>query len=661
MPRTSPQRSRRRQKSCSSFTTPPPPSRSRAARHRRLQATSVSVAGASRRRPGSGRAHRSPRRRAAPSPRAPPPSPRGPRPAPRVTGPQRHREQWRVAPLGLLQRPEQRRVAARRRPDVDHQDRPVGRDRAPGCPSWLHGPPVPGPRQGSLTQAVRRRGGMRPPSPGSAPACIPETCSSTASSAIHESLRRVVDGLTPDQLAHRTAPEANPIGWLAWHLVRVQDDHVADVAGREQVWTADGWADRFGLAARGRRHRVRLRLRRGRPACGCGPRTSCSDYARRRARPHGRVPRAVVEADDLHRVVDDVVGPAGDPRRPAGERALRRPAARRDRRPTCAGCSTRADPSAGGRCGGTTRAASSASSGSGSARQPLHVGLDLDQAVRGDEPGAGQPLGRQPDDAGHGEAGHPGRRCPPRHLGRRLARQRLLVQGPLPRDGEDRAVQRLGQPDEVADQPRPGDDARAEHRQRARRRPAGAAGAADLRRVGAQIAAEHGGVPGEGGVELGDLLGVAPFCGPNTAAAPSGPISGLVTSDATTNSMPASRGSSSDDVHPVEPGQRSSAGRQLGAVGVQQPDAERLQHARRRRRWWRCRRCPARSARPRRRAPPGAARRPRAWSPSWGPAARAAPAPPPWRARPRPSSRRGRQSRRPAGRRGRSPARCAAR
>ena len=64
---------------------------------------------------------------------------------------------------------------------------------------------------------------------------------------ISEELRAAVDGLSPDQLAHRIAPGANPIGWLVWHLLRIQDDHVADVAGREQVWTAEGWADRFGL------------------------------------------------------------------------------------------------------------------------------------------------------------------------------------------------------------------------------------------------------------------------------------------------------------------------------------------------------------------------------------------------------------------------------
>jgi uncharacterized damage-inducible protein DinB len=64
---------------------------------------------------------------------------------------------------------------------------------------------------------------------------------------IQETLRRAVEGLTPDELTHRIGPEANTIAWLAWHLVRVQDDHIADVADVEQVWTAGEWAARFGL------------------------------------------------------------------------------------------------------------------------------------------------------------------------------------------------------------------------------------------------------------------------------------------------------------------------------------------------------------------------------------------------------------------------------
>jgi hypothetical protein len=64
---------------------------------------------------------------------------------------------------------------------------------------------------------------------------------------IVEGGRDVVDGLTDDQLTWRPGPEANPIAWLVWHLARIQDDHVADVAGVEQVWTAQGFHDRFGL------------------------------------------------------------------------------------------------------------------------------------------------------------------------------------------------------------------------------------------------------------------------------------------------------------------------------------------------------------------------------------------------------------------------------
>ncbi len=64
---------------------------------------------------------------------------------------------------------------------------------------------------------------------------------------VRESVHQVVEGLDPDRLGYRPDAESNSIAWLVWHLTRVQDDHIAAVAGREQVWTADGWADRFGL------------------------------------------------------------------------------------------------------------------------------------------------------------------------------------------------------------------------------------------------------------------------------------------------------------------------------------------------------------------------------------------------------------------------------
>ena len=64
---------------------------------------------------------------------------------------------------------------------------------------------------------------------------------------VHEAVPTVVEGLGDDDLAHRPDADANSITWLVWHLTRVQDDHVAAVADVEQVWTSDGWFERFDL------------------------------------------------------------------------------------------------------------------------------------------------------------------------------------------------------------------------------------------------------------------------------------------------------------------------------------------------------------------------------------------------------------------------------
>ena len=60
-------------------------------------------------------------------------------------------------------------------------------------------------------------------------------------------VHRVVDGVDEATLTARVDPGANSIAWLVWHLTRIQDDHLAHVAGREQVWTARGWVGRFAL------------------------------------------------------------------------------------------------------------------------------------------------------------------------------------------------------------------------------------------------------------------------------------------------------------------------------------------------------------------------------------------------------------------------------
>lgn len=57
----------------------------------------------------------------------------------------------------------------------------------------------------------------------------------------------VVDGLSRDDLSNRVAPDANPIGWLIWHLTRSQDAQVAAAQGSEDLWTAQGYSKQFNL------------------------------------------------------------------------------------------------------------------------------------------------------------------------------------------------------------------------------------------------------------------------------------------------------------------------------------------------------------------------------------------------------------------------------
>jgi hypothetical protein len=56
-----------------------------------------------------------------------------------------------------------------------------------------------------------------------------------------------VDGLTADELAWSPEPGANTIGWLTWHLTRVQDHHVAELLGTDQIWVEGDWAARVGV------------------------------------------------------------------------------------------------------------------------------------------------------------------------------------------------------------------------------------------------------------------------------------------------------------------------------------------------------------------------------------------------------------------------------
>ncbi|HME14194.1 MAG TPA: mycothiol transferase [Mycobacterium sp.] len=62
-----------------------------------------------------------------------------------------------------------------------------------------------------------------------------------------EHVDELTEGLTDERANYRPTPNANSIAWLIWHSARVQDVQLAPIAGIEQVWTHDGWVDRFGL------------------------------------------------------------------------------------------------------------------------------------------------------------------------------------------------------------------------------------------------------------------------------------------------------------------------------------------------------------------------------------------------------------------------------
>lgn len=64
---------------------------------------------------------------------------------------------------------------------------------------------------------------------------------------IPDLVRSAVEGLTAEQLGAAPDAGANTVGWLVWHLTRVQDDHVAELLDESQLWEDGEWAARFGL------------------------------------------------------------------------------------------------------------------------------------------------------------------------------------------------------------------------------------------------------------------------------------------------------------------------------------------------------------------------------------------------------------------------------
>lgn len=62
---------------------------------------------------------------------------------------------------------------------------------------------------------------------------------------IDELYAELAAGLDEQTLHHRPGGTGNPVGWLLWHVARVQDHQVAGVSGEPQVWVR--WQERLGM------------------------------------------------------------------------------------------------------------------------------------------------------------------------------------------------------------------------------------------------------------------------------------------------------------------------------------------------------------------------------------------------------------------------------
>ena len=66
---------------------------------------------------------------------------------------------------------------------------------------------------------------------------------------MRSSVALTLDGLSPEQLMERPGPESNPVGWLIWHMSRMQDCGMSALTGQPQLWISGHWHERYSMAA----------------------------------------------------------------------------------------------------------------------------------------------------------------------------------------------------------------------------------------------------------------------------------------------------------------------------------------------------------------------------------------------------------------------------
>ena len=67
----------------------------------------------------------------------------------------------------------------------------------------------------------------------------------------HQYLMDAVTDLTPTEMTWKSGPKANHIGWILWHMIRVEDMWFQFFIQRQsEIWERDGWNEKFGLPTR---------------------------------------------------------------------------------------------------------------------------------------------------------------------------------------------------------------------------------------------------------------------------------------------------------------------------------------------------------------------------------------------------------------------------
>lgn len=63
-----------------------------------------------------------------------------------------------------------------------------------------------------------------------------------------EVLDKAVEGLTREEVVYRAGPEANPIGFILWHISRVEDRLINHTIRQgTQIWEEGAWYTKLGL------------------------------------------------------------------------------------------------------------------------------------------------------------------------------------------------------------------------------------------------------------------------------------------------------------------------------------------------------------------------------------------------------------------------------